>query len=845
MRDEIISLVRRPSRYLGSEINSIHKDHSKIRTKIALAFPDLYEIGMSHLGLKILYHILNSRPDILAERVFSPGIDYEDILLDKDYPLCSLESYIPLNRFDIVGFTLQHEMSYTNILNILSLGKIPLRSKQRDDDFPLIIGGGPCAFNPEPLADFFDLFVIGDGEEVIIEIIDTYQECRGKGRKKEEILEEMTGIKGVYIPSLFEIDYNRDGTISKIRSLKEGYKVEKRTVYDLNSVDYPTSPLVPYTKLIHDRISAEIDRGCTQGCRFCHAGSIYRPVRERNEEKIIEILEESIKNTGYEEFSFTSLSSGDHSCLGGLIPKLMRRFAPYKTALSLPSLRPGTITPELIREIKKVRKTGFTITVEAGSQRLRDVINKKITEDDILKAITDIARGGWKSLKLYFMIGLPTETEEDIEDIYKLCVKILRAAEIKGGRIRNINIGISSFVPKSNTPFQWFPLNHIDTLKHKQSYLMRRFRNNRKISLKWQKGEISLIEAVFARGNRRLVDTLEKALYLGCKFDNWGEHFNYKKWVRAFNDSNIDPGFHTTRNRSFEEILPWDHISIGIDKEFLVSEYKRGVNGELTPDCRNGDCNGCGLMTSCEKLLDRGEKNISSRYPLKLEARSSIDIQQPPISYQRIRLQYEKREDMRFLSHLELNKAIYRACRRAVIPLAYTQGHHPHPRISFGFALPVGMESKAEYADIQLRGHMGIEKIVNDLNLHLMKGLKILSAREIPLNYRSISVMTDKIIYSIKLFDIAPKGIDIANFLSGDRIIVRDGRSKEVNIRPLIDDIKVIGIKDDYIELELILKIEDDRNIKPIDVLKNLCPPGYESLSSALITKIGLCWKMD
>ena len=519
-----------------------------------------------------------------------------------------------------------------------------------------------------------------------------------------------------------------------------------------------------------------------------------------------------------------------------------KRFAPSKTALFLPSLRPGTITPELIREIKKVRKTGFTITVEAGSQRLRDVINKKITEDDILKAITDIARGGWESLKLYFMIGLPTETEEDIEDIYKLCVKILRTTEIKGGRIKNINIGISSFVPKSNTPFQWFPLNHIDTLKHKQSYLMKRFRKNRKISLKWQKGEISLIEAIFAKGDRRLGDTLEKALYLGCKFDNWGEHFNYNKWIQAFNDSGIDPGFYATRKRSFEETLPWDHISTGIDKEFLVSEYKRGVNGELTPDCRNGDCNGCGLMTSCEKLPDQGEKNVSSDYPINLEPQSSIR-HQPPTSYQRIRLQYEKREDMRFLSHLELSKAIYRALRRAAIPLAYTQGYHPHPKISFGFALPVGIESKAEYVDIQLRIHMGIEKIVNDLNLHLVKGLKILAAHEIPLNYSSIPVMTDKIIYTIKLVDIDPKGIDIANFLSRDEIIVRNERLREFNIRPLIDNIKVIDIKDGYLELELIMKTEDGRNIKPINVLEDLCPPEYESLSSARITKTGLSWK--
>src|SRR3990172_6277508 len=461
---DLIERVQKPSRYIGKEINSVHKSplippfikggQGGIKTKIALIFPDLYEMGMSHLGLKILYHIINLRDDAAAERVFAPDTDYEELLIKNNLPLASLESFIPLNQFDMLGFTLQYELSYTNILNILRFlgwGGVPLRQADRKDDTPLVIGGGPCVFNPEPLSDFFDLFVIGDGEEAISELIEKYQRLREKNLSRSEILNNLSDIEGIYVPSLFSVSYKDDNTIEKIVSLKEGYNsVKKRTIYDLNSSPYPTSQIVPYTSLIHDRVSVEIDRGCTHGCRFCQAGIIYRPLRERTAQKVEEILQETLKNTGYEEISLGSLSSGDYCNITPLAKAIMNKFEKDKISISLPSLRPDTLNQELLKEISRGRKTGFTITIEAGTQRMRNIINKKIKDEDIFSAVNSIASSGWDSLKLYFMIGLPHETDDDIEGIYNICTQILKREK----RIKNINVGISSLVPKAHTPFQ-------------------------------------------------------------------------------------------------------------------------------------------------------------------------------------------------------------------------------------------------------------------------------------------------------------------------------------------------------------------------------------------------------
>ena len=592
---EIIKKVQKPSRYVGKEVNSVHKSplvppffkggEGGIKTKIALIFPDLYEMGMSHLGLKILYHIINLRDNAAAERVFAPDTDYEELLLKNNLPLASLESSTPLNQFDMLGFTLQYELSYTNILNILKLGGIPLRQADRKDDTPLVIGGGPCVFNPEPISDFFDLFVIGDGEELISELIDKHQNLKEKNLNRAEILKNLSDIEGVYVPSLFSVSYKNDNTIEKIVSLKEGYNsVKKRTIYDLNSSPYPTSQIVPYTSLIHDRVSVEIDRGCTHGCRFCQAGIIYRPLRERTPQKVEELLQETLKNTGYEEISLGSLSSGDYCNITPLAKAIMNNFEKDRISISLPSLRPDTLNQELLKEISRVRKTGFTIAIEAGTQRMRNIINKKIKEEDIFSAVNSIASSGWDSLKLYFMIGLPHETDDDIEGIYNICTQILKREK----RIKNINVGISSLVPKAHTPFQWVGQDGMDSLKRKLGYLHKKFNNNRRVNMKWHKAEMSFMEGVFARGDRRLGRVLETAHEMGCKFDGWTERFDFNKWVEAFNRCGVNPEFYANRSINKDEVLPWGHIRTGISEKFLYKEFEMSLNHPLPPFNKEG-----------------------------------------------------------------------------------------------------------------------------------------------------------------------------------------------------------------------------------------------------------------
>ncbi|MBI3815198.1 MAG: TIGR03960 family B12-binding radical SAM protein, partial [Nitrospinae bacterium] len=759
--EDIIKKVQRPSRYLGNEVNSIHPPmKGGAETKIALIFPDLYEIGMSHLGLKILYHIINQREDAVAERVFSPDTDYEDLLLKNNLPLASLESSLPLNKFDIVGFTLQYELSYTNILNILKLGGIPLRQAERshadlspkvsigergNEDMPLIIGGGPCAFNPEPLSDFFDLFVIGDGEEVIHELIDKYRLSKKSGINRKELLFNLSDIEGVYVPSLFSVSYEIDGSIEKVAGFKEGYRsVTKRTIYDLDSSPYPSCQIVPFASLIHDRVSVEIDRGCTHGCRFCQAGIIYRPLRERSPQKVTELLQETLKNTGYEEISLGSLSSGDYRGITPLVESLMNRYEQDRTAISLPSLRPDTLNPEMLREISRVRKTGFTIAVEAGTQRMRDMINKKIREEDIFSAVNAIASSGWDSLKLYFMIGLPRETDDDIEGIYNLCLQILKREK----RIKNINVSVSSFVPKSHTPFQWSGQENPEGLKKKMSFLRQRFSAHKRITMKWHNAEMSFLEGVFARGDRRLGRVIERAFETGCKFDGWTERIDFKKWTDAFVECGVSPEFYANREIKRDEILPWEHIKTGVSRKFLYREFERGI----TPDCRYEGCIGCGLDPSRCKIQDARGKRQETR-DKRQDARCKMQDATPARSpvHRRFRIRYEKKGDMKFLSHLEVGRVFSRAFRRAGIPLLYSEGYHPHPRIAFGFALPVGIESSWEYLDAEIGGYLDAEEFVKQLNTKLPIGLKVISAEPVPSGARSISDITDKIIFSVGL----------------------------------------------------------------------------------------------
>jgi len=594
--EELLDKVEKPGRYTGKELNEIVKKEGASTVKIALAFPDLYEIGMSYLGFKILYEIINKRNDALAERVFSPAVDMEKLLRERQIPAFSLETYKPLNSFDIVGFTIQHELCYSNILNLLELGHIPIRSEKRKEDDPLIIAGGPGAFNPEPLSCFIDLFVIGEGEEIIGEIIEVYKRCKEKKQDRAKLLEELARIEGIYIPSFYEITYFIDGRVKSIIPKKETHcsVIKKRIISDFDKVAYPLSPIVPNIDVVHDRITLEIFRGCTRGCRFCQAGMIYRPAREKSINTLIKLADEILSHTGYEEISLSSLSTSDYSKIESLITKLVDRFKEKGVGVSLPSLRIDSFSVALAQQVQRVRKTGLTLAPEVGTQRLRDVINKNVREEDLHSSIRAAFEKGWRKIKLYFMIGLPTETDEDVEGIVRLVSKVDRMGREITGRKVNINISVSAFVPKPHTPFQWEAQEEKESLYKKIRFLKHKL-NWKNISFSYSDINRIYLEAVFARGDRRLGEVLERAHFLGCKFDAWREQFNLESWQQAFNDNKLNMEFYVNRVREEDEVLPWDHISCGVKKEYLLEEKEKSLRGETTSDCRFEICRGCGV----------------------------------------------------------------------------------------------------------------------------------------------------------------------------------------------------------------------------------------------------------
>lgn len=594
--EELLDNVEKPGRYTGKEFNEIVKEEDISTVKIALAFPDLYEIGMSYLGFKILYEIINKIDGALAERVFSPAVDMEKLLRERKIPIFSLETYRPLNTFDIVGFTIQHELCYSNILNLLELGQIPLRSEERKEDAPLIIAGGPGTFNAEPLSAFIDLFVIGEGEEIVGEIIEVYKRWKDKKQSRAKLLEELAHLKGIYVPSFYKVTYLKDGRVESVTPKKETYHsvIKKRIISNFDQVPYPLFPVVPNIDVVHDRITLEIFRGCTQGCRFCQAGMIYRPVREKSVNTLLKLAEEILSHTGYEEISLSSLSSSDYSEIERLITRLVDRFKEKGVGVSLPSLRIDSFSVALAQQVQRVRKTGITLAPEVGTQRLRDVINKNVQEEDLYSSIEAAFKGGWRKIKLYFMVGLPTETEEDVEGIVRLVSKVDRMGREITGRKISINISVSAFVPKPHTPFQWEAQEERDILSKKIRYLKNRL-NWRNISFSYPDINRIYLEAVFARGDRRLGEVLERAHYLGCKFDAWREHFNFETWQQAFNESGLNMEFYANRVRQEDEILPWDHISCGVKKEYLLEEKKKALKGETTSDCRFENCTECGV----------------------------------------------------------------------------------------------------------------------------------------------------------------------------------------------------------------------------------------------------------
>ncbi len=599
--DQLLKRVEKPGRYIGGEVHAAVKEPSQVDADFAFAFPDIYEIGMSYLGLQILYHVLNKHENIYCQRVFAPAVDMEQLMREENMPLVTLETKTPVKEMDILGFTLQYEMSFTTVLNMLDLAQIPVMAKERGEEFPIVMAGGPCAFNPEPLADFIDLFMMGDGEKALPQLVEKYIECKKAGMNKAEFLREASQMEGVYVPSLYDVEYNEDGPIKKLCKLYEQapLPVKRAILPSIEEVDFPTKPIIPMVEAVHDRAVVETFRGCTRGCRFCQAGMIYRPVRERKKDTVLRLAKEQLANTGHDELSLLSLSTSDYSQFETMAMELIDYTKGENVSLSLPSLRIDRFAFDVLNRIQEYKKSGLTYAPEAGTQRLRDVINKGVTENDIYESVRQALELGWKHIKLYFMIGLPTETYKDLDGIVEIAKKIKELNyEVngpKGGRF-NLTVSVSNFVPKAHTPFQWAAQNTAEEFAAKHNYLADRLKI-KGVTFNYHDNTTSAYEAVFARGDRRTGRLLYEAFRAGCKFDGWTEHFKPEAWETAFEKSGIDKDFYTTRARNFDEILPWDIIDSAISKKFLINEAEKAYMEQTTNDCRLG-CVGCGMNQS-------------------------------------------------------------------------------------------------------------------------------------------------------------------------------------------------------------------------------------------------------
>ena len=602
LSDEILLNIEKPARYIGNEVNAVNKDPDQVDIRFALSFPDIMEIGMSHLGIQILYDIFNRREDVWCERVYSPWTDLDKVMREQKIPLFALESQDPVKNFDFLGITIQYEMCYTNILQILDLSQIPLHSADRTWEHPVVIGGGPCTYNPEPLAEFFDLFYIGEGETVYDELLDLYKTCRAGNSSRKEFLRKAAGIEGIYVPMFYVAEYHEDGTLKSFTPTEPGIPatVKKQIVMDVTEAPYPMKPVVPFIKATQDRVVLEIQRGCIRGCRFCQAGMLYRPTRERNVETLKEYARVMLKNTGHEEISLSSLSSSDYSELKELVDFLIDEFKDNGMNITLPSLRIDAFSLDVMQRVQDIRKSSLTFAPEAGSQRMRNVINKGLTEEMILEGAGQAFEGGWSKVKLYFMLGLPTETEADMKEIARLSDRIARRyyeipKEERHGKCQ-ITASTSFFVPKPFTPFQWAPMCTSEEYMHRASVVKHEFQeqlNRESMKYNWHDAEVTVLEGVFARGDRRVGKAIEEAYRLGCLFDAWTETFCNEKWMQAFENTGIDIAFYTTRERELDELLPWDFIDIGVSKSFMKKEWERAQEGVVTPNCKM-QCSGCG-----------------------------------------------------------------------------------------------------------------------------------------------------------------------------------------------------------------------------------------------------------
>ncbi len=836
----LLPYVSKPGRYLGGEHNSIKKSWETCGVRCALLFPDLYEIGMSHQGLQILYHIINRHQSALAERGYCPDLDMATKLKENDLPLTSLESDRPLADFDLLGITLPYELCYTNILSILDLSGLELLSCDRDDHDPLIIGGGSCSLNPEPVADFFDAILLGDGEEGIIDIIEQINIAKKTHCSKQELLKHLSHIEGVYVPSFFKIHYTDDDKIDTIKSQVEGYnEILRRILPDLNNIDHLKQPLVPSAETVHDRLGIEIARGCTRGCRFCQAGMIYRPVRERTISQITELAVNGIETSGFDELALLSLSTGDHSCLDKLLCQLMDKFSDDYVSISMPSMRVGTLTQTVMDQIKRVRKTGFTVAPEAGSERLRQFINKGITEEDLLTTCRDAFTLGWKLIKLYFMIGLPTETLEDIDDIVALAKKTKLAGEQAGVGRRQINVSVGTFVPKPHTPFQWEPQITIDE-SHERINRLKKLLPRKGFKLKWQDPKQSYLEGVFARGDRRLSKLLIKAWENGARFDSWSDHFNLTIWQKSADQCgmNLD---NYLRRRDSSETLPWHHLRSRIETDFLKKELENAHKLHYTTDCRNNTCHKCGLcdFKRIKPVIAVKKGTLSNT---RSEVANDIDLQQAEITKEdqidhfKYMVRYEKRGPICYLGHLDILRVVLRTLRRAKITINFSQGFNPKPKVSFSSPLPVGVESLAEFFIMDLPQPLkDLNQTLARLNRELPSGLRVkeiqLHSGKFPQNICISYIVT----FPSKLTSDDHKLI--SHFLDQNEVIltrVKKGATKEINIRPLID--KITFNEPNKLQVTLFNRM-DSPSVRVLEAIKKIFPDRQNELMEIKLLK--------
>ncbi len=718
----MLEKLQKPSSYLGNETNAIIKEPEKVKLRFALVFPDLYEIGTSHFGIQILYHILNSHPEIYAERVYAPARDLMALMEQGGYELTSLETKTPLKNFDIIGFSLLYELNYTNILHILRLSKLPYKFSERKTTRPFIIAGGPCTCNPEPLAPFFDAFVIGDGEKVVLDLAMAFIDWKKKGAKhKKELLARWAWSDGVYVPRFYKVHYEQG---RQLLEAEKGFpeKIKRAVVPLLDDSNFPDSPIVPYGRPVHDRLRLEISRGCTRGCRFCQAGVIYRPVRERNPGQLLNLAVKAIEKTGYQDVSLLSLSTGDYGCLFEIVKDLIELGKKKHLAVSLPSIRAGTLSGEMMELIRQVRKTGFTIAPEAGSQRLRDVINKNVDYDDVRQTVEQAFELGWQVIKLYFMVGLPTETDEDIHELIEM-VRRLKKCTPSHGRGGKINVSVATFIPKPHTPFQWHRQITLAESVAKIKLIRKELKTNR-IQVKWQQPEMSVLEGLWARGDRRLSGLLIEAARRGCAFDGWSDDFDFEKWQESITSSGIDPAFYMERRRDLDEPLPWDHVDVGISKDFLKAEWVNSLSGNRTPDCRWDGCQKCGV---CD--FDKIKPVLYGKVP---DAGILAGVTEKDAGRKRwLLFRFRKAGLARFLGHLEMSQVFIRAFRRAAVDLVYGGGFHPLPKMIFADALPLGMESHDEVGYAMVESAKKAAGIGMEVNRQLPEGLEIMECEEI------------------------------------------------------------------------------------------------------------------